>query len=136
MDYLYSFKAAIDLAIQLISLATWILALSLTFMRDVAKSTTPTWTLKCSWLILLISVIAGIWTLMALTGSLSDVSLNADGLSRTIFDDNITRPASVQVFTFLGGIVFLIVYCAQTMKVKRMKPRRPRALWGRLRRIR
>lgn len=135
MDVLYGYKAAVDLTIQLMSLATWVLALSITFMRDIAKSYVPTWTLKSSWVLLLLSVIAGIWALMAITGSVFEATEHPE-VKVVKYGDNVIIPSALQIFTFLGGIVLLISYCSQAMKVRKTKPRRPRALWGRLRRVR
>src|SRR5262245_17581 len=69
-DLTAGYRHANDLSVQLISLATGILVLSVTFMRDVLKDNSPTWLLKASWTSLLFSIIFGIWMMMAITGNI------------------------------------------------------------------
>lgn len=62
-------EMVVDLAKQLITLATGVLALTMTFLSDIASTSAPTrvW-LVVAWLILLSSVLAGVGTMMAATG--------------------------------------------------------------------
>lgn len=99
-----AFNSASDTSKQLITLATGLLVLEVTFAKDVIKELDAT--SKClvgiSWSLLLLSVMAGIWTLLALTGSLSRGSSLTP---QTIYGINVRTPAFIQVLMFLGGLV-------------------------------
>jgi hypothetical protein len=67
-----AFEFARDTTKQLITLSSGIIAVTIIFAKDfVGKvdSSTQTWVL-CAWGAFLVSVFFGLWTLMALTGSL------------------------------------------------------------------
>lgn len=78
MDPLAGFNSASELATQLITLATGILALSITFVKDVVKNgSVVKWPLKTAWFIYLLSIVLGMWVLMAVTGSIFRVVSNS-----------------------------------------------------------
>lgn len=79
MDALGGFASANDLAKQLITLATGILALSITFIKDVLKNNGQviTWPLKSAWVLYLFSMVSGIWEMMAITGSIFAIASNS-----------------------------------------------------------
>lgn len=79
MDPLAGFDSANELAKQLITLATGILALSITFIKDVLKNngTVVKWPLRAAWFIYLFSIFFGMWTMMAITGSIFSVVSNS-----------------------------------------------------------
>lgn len=128
MDVLAAYTSAKDLTIQLITLATGILALSITFMRDVIKSDIPAWPLKGAWIILLMSVCFGVWTLMGITGSIFDVTTSPKELKATSYGLNIIIPSAFQITSFVTAIILLIFYGARTMKPKKKKG--PRTMWA------
>jgi hypothetical protein len=101
-----SFEFAKDTVTQLITLATAVIGVSVTFSKDVQQTITPGHRrlLFSAWMVLLVSVFLGVWTLMALTGTLTKLPVAADG----IYGSNITIPCILQVLTFLGGIVLLM----------------------------
>jgi hypothetical protein len=94
---------------QVITLSTGIIALTVTFAKEfnVSESglSVPV-SLKISWLLYCASVIFGVWTLMAITGTLreldkSDANSNQNGT-------NIRIPAGLMMIAFVGGIVTTI----------------------------
>ena len=67
-----AFAAVAELAKQLITLGTGVLTLEVALTGGFFKSGAPRlWQLEWSWIFLLLSVICGIWVLMALAGSLA-----------------------------------------------------------------
>ena len=58
-----------------------------------------------SWVLLLLSVIAGVWTLLALTGSLAQTSAPT---AQSIFGLNVRIPAILQILLFLGGLILTV----------------------------
>ncbi len=76
-DVLVGYKNANELCIQLISLATGILILSITFISDVLERNPPTWALKISWGCFLLSIIFGIWMMMSVTGDVFEIASDA-----------------------------------------------------------
>jgi len=105
-----------DLAQQLITLSTGILALTITFSKDVLR-TAPTkhaWLLKSAWTTYLLSICCGIWAMSALTGTL--VPLEPSSKPRLTIDFNVRLPAALQVLSFLLGIVFIILFGAVSLR--------------------
>jgi hypothetical protein len=130
MDVLAAYKSANDLTVQLITLATGILALSITFMRDVIKSNSPTWALKGAWLMLLLSVIFGIWMIMAITGSVFRVTTHPEDFKTvSSYLDSIQTPSMLQIVAFVTGIILLIFYGVRSMGSTKKKRKSPRAMW-------
>jgi hypothetical protein len=104
-----AFDFAQDVTKQVLTLATGIIALTVTFFKDFANHATYTAevVMGCSWIAYLISVILGVWTLMALTGTLQPLrSSNAARLS--IQGKNVRLPASLQLFFFLIALIMSV----------------------------
>lgn len=99
-----AFSSASDTSKQLITLATGLLALEITFAKDVIGSlgASAKYFIGISWVLLLLSVIAGVWTLLALTGSLAQ---QATPTSQSISGSNVRIPAILQILLFLGGLI-------------------------------
>jgi hypothetical protein len=115
MDAMAGFASANDLAKQLITLATGILALSITFIKDVLKNNgLVTWPLKTAWFIYLLSVVCGLWSMMAITGSIFAMAPNST--QSVTYGTNIAVPAFLQILAFLIATVFLIVYGAKMLR--------------------
>jgi hypothetical protein len=102
-----AFASASDTSKQLITLATGVLALEITFAKDVILKLDAT--AKCligvSWILLLLSVGAGVWTLLALTGSLGQGTALTP---KAISGSNVRIPAILQIFFFLGGLILTV----------------------------
>lgn len=122
MDALGGFASANDLAKQLITLATGILALSITFIRDVLKNNSVVITrpLKYSWFLYLFSVVFGIWEMMAITGSIFAYVPSA--AQTAPYGTNVRIPALLQILAFLLATIFLIVYGAKMLAAKPKVP--------------
>jgi hypothetical protein len=111
MDAPASFEFAKETVSQLITLATGVIGVSVTFAKDVRSKVTShdrKWLFR-SWIALLLSVVCGVWTLMALTGTLCKGTVPLDA----IYESNITIPASLQIVIFLAGIGMLIKHAAK-----------------------
>jgi hypothetical protein len=117
------FQSASELAQQLVTLSTGVLALTITFTKDVLKnhSRSPLLILKIAWVVLLVSICFGIMTKMALTGTLMPQQ-TASPEDRLVFKSNVLTPAKLQILTFLLGIVLIIVYGAFSLKRQSRNP--------------
>jgi hypothetical protein len=117
---LAGFQSANELAKQLITLATGILALSITFTKDILKNPIPiiTWPLKLAWIAYLLSICFGIWTMMALTGMIFNITESPDAYKHATYGTSISIPALLQILAFVIGTLLLIVYGAKTLRVK------------------
>lgn len=118
-----SFEFAQDLTKQLITLATSIIAVEITFSKDLIQKL-PDCARYCaitSWAAFMLSILFGIFTLMALTGNLTRLE---KGLPATIMSKNVTRPSKIQIFFFLLGLAFTICYGFEGFKAigKVIKP--------------
>jgi hypothetical protein len=99
-----SFDFAADLTKQLITLSTSIVTVSLLFGDHFPReSLLAVW----AWTFYLVSSVCGLWTLMALTGTLAPLKP-----PRTDFDlkFNVRLPSSLQIATFGVALVFTIVF--------------------------
>ncbi|WP_421734112.1 hypothetical protein [Cellulomonas sp.] len=102
-----AFDFAQEVAKQLIALATGIIALTITFLTDVAEGGAGELTaLRVAWVLFLVSVVLGAVTLMALSGNLERP--HGGVATPSIYSRNITLPASLQVLTFLAALVCTI----------------------------
>ena len=105
-----AFDFASETTKQILRLSTGIIALTITFSKDFvhqvpAKAVTF---LVWAWLAYLLSILFGIWTLMALTGTLQP---KADAANPPrIWGSNVTRPASFQILSFLVGLALTICF--------------------------
>lgn len=104
-----AFASAADSTKQIITLSTGLLALEITFAKYLLAAGGPRgrWLLSSSWVLLLLSVVAGVWTLLALTGSLSSGRVVT---SRTIMGTNVRVPAALQVVLFVLGLGFTVAF--------------------------
>lgn len=109
MDAPASFDFAKETVTQLISLATAVIGVSVTFAKEVrSRITTGDRTLLFrSWSVLLASVVFGVWTLCALTGTLDGLKEGASGAG-AIYEEQVIVPSVLQILSFLIGIGMLI----------------------------
>ncbi len=112
------FTFAKEVATQLITLSTGILALSITYHKDIVKGAplSREGLLRSAWCAHLVSILGGVWTLMALTGTLMPVNPRGRGVPLE-FGWNVRMPASLQVFGFFLGIVLLVIVYGRRTKV-------------------
>ena len=101
---------------QLITLATAVFALTLTFADRIAKPGRGCRTLlEISWVLYLVSVAFGLLTLMALAGQIAEpqVKRSDDGEEHAVDTINtgaIRTPALAQVLTFGIALVLTLIY--------------------------
>jgi len=110
MDAPPSFTFAKETVTQLITLATALIGVSITFTKDIRNGAAKfdrKWLFR-SWIAFLVSVVGGIWTLMALTGALSK-----DVVPHDPYGSNIAIPYFLQIVTFLLGIGMLIRHASK-----------------------
>src|SRR5690242_15711220 len=105
------FNFAKDLATQLITLSTGLLALSATFTKDIfnKRPSSSERFLKTAWVSLVVSIVFGVWTFSALTGTLMPVGPSNMPSLVSGFGGNVRVPAALQVATFLIGTVVLLL---------------------------
>ena len=103
-------KAAADTTKQIITLSTAVISLTVTFAKEFktgANLSVPI-TLQISWFFFLFSIIGAIWTLMAITGSLSQIDRGVTQVGSTNCLDvnaaNIRIPSLIMLLGFLIGL--------------------------------
>ena len=109
-----SFDFAADVSKQQLTLSTAVIALTITFSKELLQGVPPgtRWLLLLSWLAYVISIIAGLMTLMSLTGTLA---LNWESPATSSTDKSINRRglricAIAQACLFLLGTVLAVGY--------------------------
>jgi hypothetical protein len=107
-----SFDFALESVKQLVALATLVLAFTVTFAEKMHRLPTGvlSWSvLTASWLLLLLSIVAGIWALLQITTILSDTSA---AFEPTVRVQRISLPVLVQIGTFMGALILFVGYVA------------------------
>ena len=110
-------SAAQALAQQLITLSTGILALTITFTKDIVKAApnSPLWLLKLGWVSNLLCICFGIWATSALTGTLAP--LPSSGVAPSVsIGSNVRLPAGLQVIAFIVEVILIIIYGAMSLR--------------------
>jgi len=101
-----AFDFAQEATKQLIGLSTGIIALTITFLGDVADSGSVAF-LQAAWVLYLVSVILGILTLLTLAGNLERPT---DGDNPTIYGTNIRTLAIGQVLSFAAALGLTLIF--------------------------
>ncbi|CAN5474426.1 hypothetical protein BH10PSE17_BH10PSE17_02490 [soil metagenome] len=97
-----AFASVADLTKQLVTLATGVLTLETGFIGAFYKDPIDRhWQAWASWILLTVSIAAGTWVLMAVTGTLAKTT---DPTGAALYKPNIRLPAFVQVVTFVAGL--------------------------------
>jgi hypothetical protein len=111
------YKACNDLVKQLITLATGILALSITFTKDILKGIPQkTLLLKLSWLLYFLSLCFGMLSMQALAGMIFKVSLNgAKSVQDKPYGSSVL-PMTFQIITFITGTILIISFGIKSLK--------------------
>ena len=126
-----AFDFAADVTKQLITLSTAIITITITFSKDIinfADNSAKNY-LLWAWILFIATVFFGIWTLMALTGTLQplkkgtsnnqpepDTNSNSpteninDIVNCSINTNNIRIPSMIQILCFIVALSFTIVY--------------------------
>lgn len=108
-----SFEFAADLTKQLITLSTILIAISITFFEKFTNEITK-WVLISSWILLFLSLIFGVITLMALTGSLGKIQNDTELQASNIYKKNITFFSVLQIISFILGVLLLITFSSSS----------------------
>lgn len=105
-----AFDFASETTKQLITLSTGIITVTITFSKDLLEMGKDSHNeiLIAAWILFLISIILGVWTLMALTGELEQVGKKPQKPS--IRGRNVTIPSALQILTFLFAIGMAVAY--------------------------
>lgn len=104
-----AFEFAQNSTKQLISLASAIIALTITFKKDFLgehaaySRSLALW----SWGCFLASVVFGVWTLLALTGTLDPIS---PMVKTSIREKNVTIPSALQIIAFCTGLLLTVLF--------------------------
>lgn len=109
-----AFDFASETTKQLITLATGVLALTITFAKDVIGSVSAVglWLLGISWGLYIFSLIAGIMTLQCLTGELGRLPAGAaaTGSPPSIYTKGVKTVAVSQCALFIAATVLIVVF--------------------------
>lgn len=106
-----AFDFAADGTKQLITLSTGIVTLMITFSKDVLGGA-PAGArilLIFAWVIYLLSITCGVWTLLALTGSLEPAQTN-QAPPASIRGRNVTLPSIVQILLFVLATALTVAF--------------------------
>ena len=119
---LKAFDFASDLAKQLITLSTGILALTITFTKEFVKDfeVVRPRLLLVTWVSYLLAILMGIATLMSLTGSLANPTPSTPGIPE--FLPGVFLFAGAQILAFLAGTISLISYAWSAMRSSTIAP--------------
>lgn len=102
-----AFDFAQEVTRQLITLATGIIALTITFLVDVlANDRDGVWALKVAWVCYLLSVPLGVAAMLSMSGNLE----RPRSANPSIYTANIVFFSAAQIVTFLAGLVFTLVF--------------------------
>lgn len=101
-----SFEFANEGTRQLLTLSTAILALTITLAKDIPGNPNL---LAAAWVVFLVSIACGIWTLFALTFELDAGEARLDR-PPTIGGRGVRTPAFIQIGSFLLGMAFLAFF--------------------------
>lgn len=119
-DLLAGYKYANDMTIQLLTLSSGILTLSITFMRDIVKEGSVNKFLIISWGLFLASILFGILTMGMIAGDVFMFTEYPGMASSGISWSQSVAICGVFQFTFFFfGLVFLMIFGIQTLRAKK-----------------
>jgi hypothetical protein len=107
-----AFEYAGDSSKLLITLATGIIAFTVTFAKEFGvkpSSMAQGLLLLVTWVVLLVSAAFGVSTLLAITGEL-EPKVKSDTHEPSIRDHKITSLLACQIVVFLFGVVLIVIY--------------------------
>jgi hypothetical protein len=98
-----AFGSATEVVKNTLSLSTALLALSVTFLKDLNKNPTAAavHVLEYSWVFLTLAAVLGVVTLMAITGTLARSQSLTGG---DLYKSNVRLPMTAHLICFLAGI--------------------------------
>jgi len=104
-----AFDFAQEATKQLITLATAVIALTVTFLTDVvqAASSVSARVLQAAWILYFVSIVSGVFTLLSLAGNLEQPG---DGGTPSIYRKSIRYLSLVQVISFCTAVLLTLVF--------------------------
>jgi hypothetical protein len=102
-----AFDFAQEATKQLITLATGIIALTITFLTDVLETEGSAGFLQAAWVMFLVSIVFGMLTLLALAGNLERPG---EGRGPSIYRGNIVAFSACQVLAFSVAMTLTLVF--------------------------
>ncbi len=107
MALIDAFTLASTTVVQVITLTSGVLALTVTFAKDylIKSKDSGFIPLKVSWACEVVSLFAGIWGLMALTGQIASTEVD----SPSVWSYKVTIPVGIQIVSFFVAMVALVV---------------------------
>jgi hypothetical protein len=107
-----SYTFASDVSKQYITLASGILALSITFTKEIVTrfSSGSVRLLIGSWILYFLSISFGMLALMGLTGNLTPTHGVITNEHVPPIADNVRTPAKLQVISFFAGTLLIVLY--------------------------
>lgn len=127
-----AFDFAADTTKQLITLATGIITLTITFSKDIigASELSNSKLIIWSWGLFIFSIFCGIWSLLALTGNLQpmknkkkienknieDPNSNVNKCEISINTKNVKIPSILQISSFIIALLFSVLFGANSIK--------------------
>ena len=106
-EHTKALEFAADLARQILTVATGILAFTVTFAEkfdiDPATPLAVPDSMRIAWVCFVLAVIAAIWLLMAIAGSANAVR-TGDTAAGDIMNTNTAVPASIMCLTFIAAV--------------------------------
>jgi hypothetical protein len=123
-----AFDFASDSTKQVITLSTGILTFTITFAKDILGGAPASLRVlfATSWVLYLVAIVCGLWTLFALTGTLDP--LPGDFVRATIRGRNVTRPSLLQLTAFLLATLFIVLFGILATVRPRAEAPRPTAV--------
>jgi hypothetical protein len=106
-----AFASAQEATKQILLLATGVTTLTITFFDKFATSAND-WSrglMAVAWVLYLISVGGGVWTLLALTGSLEPTGAASSWPAASIRSRNVVVPAAIQALGFFIGMLITVI---------------------------
>lgn len=101
------FQLAKDVSVQVITVASALLTVSVAFMKDFDAKAVGA--LKLSWLFLVLSILGGVLALMAITGQVAQVA--AQPMPKfTAFERSVRIYAGTQLISFFLAMTCLAVF--------------------------
>ncbi len=107
-----AFDFAQDTTKQLITLSSAILALTITFVKELIGDVEgwPKYFVGASWILNIVSIVCGLLTLMAFTAELEPKDSSTPQPTPTIWSPSVVSTAVFQVITFLAAMTALVVF--------------------------
>jgi len=103
-------EAAADATKQVVTLATGIIGLTVTFAEKFKSKDeiVVLWTMKGSWICFGVAIAFGVWTLLAIAGVANKAAQAAPAKVPDADETSIRIPAIVMVLAFVAGMVMVI----------------------------